>query len=448
MSRPVIQLEHLSKLYHLGAFGYSTLRELVNQWRDRRRHRSGTPQLPAGLDPMQAGPLPNTFWALRGISANIDRGQVVGIIGRNCAGKSTLLKILSRITDPTDGRAVMRGRVGALLEVGAGFHPELSGRENIFLNGAILGMKQAEIARQLEQIIEFADVGAFIDTPVKRYSSGMYVRLAFAVAAHLEPEILIVDEVLAVGDARFQQKCLGKLRDISSAHGRTVIFVSHNLEPVQRLCSRCLLLDRGRLVEDGATSLVVARYLRANIQHAQAGEWIDLADVSREGAGDARFTQLRFTSRNPLAAGQPYSDGPLELDLTIDARTPTRIQSIAVGVRDEMGRKLVNADIGVFGQTYDLHEGLTHVRLRIERLHLKPGVYGLALWLARYAGEPVEGRDVLDYIERAVELEVVALRPAEARTSIGQSGVVTCDFELIDFSHAHRLRDVSPGAPR
>ena len=441
MAQPAIQLENLSKLYKLGTLGYTTLRELVGEWRERRRHGSRPPQVPAGLDPVQIGPLPNSFWALHDISATVERGQVIGVIGRNGAGKSTLLKILSRITEPTSGRAVMRGRVGALLEVGAGFHPELSGRENIFLNGAILGMKRSDIVRQLDQIIDFVDLGAFLDTPVKRYSSGMYVRLAFGVAAHLESEILMVDEALAVGDARFQQKCLGKMRDISSDQGRTVIFVSHNLDAVQRLCSHCLLLDRGRLLSHGATAPVVARYLDANIPHARPGQWIDVTGASREGSGDARFTEVRFTSHNPLAAGQAYSDGPLELDLAIEAKAATRIQSIAVGIRDEMGRKLVNADVGILGQTFDFPEGRTHVRLRIERLHLKPGIYGLALWLARYAGDRVERGDILDYVEKGLDLEVVDLLPAEARTSIGQTGVVTCDFTLIDVSHSHTPRD-------
>jgi lipopolysaccharide transport system ATP-binding protein len=269
----------------------------------------------------------------------------------------------------------------------------------------------------------------------------MYTRLAFAVASHLEPEILIVDEVLAVGDAAFQRRCLGKMQDISTAHGRTVIFVSHNLEAVQRLCSHCLLLDRGRLLGHGDTRAVVARYLGENVPHARPGQWIDVTAALREGAGDARFTEVRFTSHNPLAGGQAYSDGPLELDLAIDAQVATRIQSIAVGIRDHLGRKLVNADLGIFGRTFELLEGRTHVRLRIERLHLKPGLYSLALWLARYAGERVEGSDILDYVEKALDLEVVELLPAEARSSIGQAGTVTCDFSLLDFSHSHAVRD-------
>lgn len=212
------------------------------------------------------------FWALRDVSFEIQPGEVVGIIGRNGAGKSTLLKLLSRITEPTEGRVTLRGRVASLLEVGTGFHPELTGRENIFLNGAILGMSRAEIRRKFDEIVAFAEVEKFLDTPVKRYSSGMYVRLAFAVAAHLEPEILVVDEVLAVGDAEFQKKCLGKMQDVAG-QGRTVLFVSHNMEAVDRLTSRCLYLRSGALAQDGPTQEVVSNYLR----QATSGE----ADIAR-----------------------------------------------------------------------------------------------------------------------------------------------------------------------
>src|SRR5437588_521312 len=208
------------------------------------------------------------LWALDDVSFTLDRGEVLGLIGANGAGKSTLLKVLSRITEPTRGRVVLHGRVGSLLEVGTGFHPELTGRENIMLNGTILGMRRAEITRRFDEIIEFAGVEKFLDTPVKRYSSGMQVRLAFAVAAHLEPEILLVDEVLAVGDAEFQQKCLGKMKDVTR-EGRTVIFVSHNLASVRSLCSRALLLEGGKLLYDGDTDEAIERYLgRAGHRHA------------------------------------------------------------------------------------------------------------------------------------------------------------------------------------
>jgi len=237
MSQPVISIEGLGKRYYLShEKREDTLRDSLTQgvrglW--SRLTKPGTGQ-PEGEE----------FWALRNVSLEVKQGEVVGVIGRNGAGKSTLLKILSRITDPTTGRAVIRGRVASLLEVGTGFHPELSGRENIYLNGAILGMSRSEITRKFDEIVAFAEVERFLDTQVKHYSSGMYVRLAFAVAAHLEPEILIVDEVLAVGDIAFQNKCLGKMQQVAGG-GRTVLFVSHNLAAVQRLCSRCLYLNQG-----------------------------------------------------------------------------------------------------------------------------------------------------------------------------------------------------------
>jgi lipopolysaccharide transport system ATP-binding protein len=255
---PIITVENLGKEYRLGTRGaaYSTLREtLTNAMLSRRpsTRKNGNAS-------------PGTIWALRDVSFEVQPGEVVGIIGRNGAGKSTLLKILSRVTEPTLGRVKLFGRVGSLLEVGTGFHPELTGRENIFLNGSILGMSRKEISRRFDEIVAFAEVERFVDTPVKRFSSGMYLRLAFAVAAHLEPEILIVDEVLAVGDAAFQQRCLGRMREVAT-EGRTVLFVSHNMGAISRLCERCLLLDQGRLVSSGATTQVVQTYMSGGMAH-------------------------------------------------------------------------------------------------------------------------------------------------------------------------------------
>jgi ABC-type polysaccharide/polyol phosphate transport system ATPase subunit len=254
MASPIILAQSLGKVYTLGRsvaaegnFREAIKRAVTAPFR-RIRELSG------------ARIADQEFWALRDVSFSIDQSEVVGLIGRNGAGKSTLLKILSRITEPTEGRVELRGRVGALLEVGTGFHPELTGRENIFLNGAILGMKRSEINRQFDKIVDFAQIGRFLDTPVKRYSSGMYVRLAFAVAAHLEPEILIVDEVLAVGDAEFQRKCLGRMDQLRSQQGRTVLLVSHNLEMVESLCTRCILLNEGRIVFDGNTRQALDLY--------------------------------------------------------------------------------------------------------------------------------------------------------------------------------------------
>jgi lipopolysaccharide transport system ATP-binding protein len=280
MSRPIIEVERLSKLYHLGRIGATTLRDDTRRlWRKLRGAAPETNQ--------------SEFWALRDVSFQIQPGEVVGIVGRNGAGKSTLLKILSRITEPTSGRAVMRGRVSSLLEVGSGFNPDLTGRENVFLNGAIMGMKRAEIAARFDEIVAFAEVEQFIDTPVKHYSSGMYVRLAFAVAAHLEPEILIVDEVLAVGDAQFQKKCLGQINR-AAANGRTVIFVSHNMIAVQSLCPRALTFDKGRLIADEASAAAATRYFSDLHTNPAKAKW----DSPELAPGDdvIRIKQARVES--------------------------------------------------------------------------------------------------------------------------------------------------------
>ena len=269
MSDIAIRAENLSKLYRIGQYqgGYKTLREtIVNAFSAPFRRLRRNPQT------SNFNPQSDHIWALKDISLQVRRGEVVGIIGRNGAGKTTLLKILSRITEPTKGWAEIRGRVGSLLEVGTGFHPELTGRENIYLNGAILGMKKDELNRKFDEIVAFAEIEKFIDTPVKRYSSGMYVRLAFAVAAHLEPEILLVDEVLAVGDAVFQKKCLGKMGDVAK-EGRTVLFVSHNMQAINSLCERAFLLDEGRVRLQGHTREVVERYLEDRLGNVAEVVW-------------------------------------------------------------------------------------------------------------------------------------------------------------------------------
>ncbi len=272
MAASVIQIENLGKRYLLGqsqdgSSSYKTLRDTIAEMVQAplRRLRGTTRAKP-----------PQEFWAVRGASTSIHQGEVVGIIGRNGAGKSTLLKVLSRITEPTEGRINIRGRVASLLEVGTGFHPELTGRENIFLNGAILGMSRAEIKRKFDEIVAFSEIEKFLDTPVKRYSSGMYVRLAFAVAAHLEPEILIVDEVLAVGDANFQKKCLNKMQDVGEG-GRTVLFVSHSMAAISRLCPRAILMGAGRIISDGPTQQVINSYLSSGLGTTAMREWTDAA---------------------------------------------------------------------------------------------------------------------------------------------------------------------------
>ena len=266
MSDTVIKAENLGKKYligHQSSERYTALRDVLARSARNALHK--TRQLLSGRQLLE-GDSVEEFWALQDVNFEIKRGDRVGIIGRNGAGKSTLLKILSRITEPSAGRVEITGRVASLLEVGTGFHPELTGRENIFLNGAILGMTRAEIKRKFDEMVDFAGVEKFLDTPVKRYSSGMYVRLAFSVAAHLEPEILIVDEVLAVGDAEFQKKCLGKMEDVSKGEGRTVLFVSHNMSAVQSLCRRVMLIDKGNIVHNGDVLFGVRTYLEGSFQ--------------------------------------------------------------------------------------------------------------------------------------------------------------------------------------
>jgi lipopolysaccharide transport system ATP-binding protein len=319
MSRPIILCDRLSKRYNLGAHrgkgmfnSPPSLREAVSDTlRAARSLLDGTRYTKPKED--------HEFWALKDVSFQVGRGEVVGIVGRNGAGKSTLLKILSRIVEPSRGTIRLRGRLASLLEVGTGFHPELSGRENIYLNGAILGMCKAEIDRKFDEIVAFAEIAEFLDTPVKWYSSGMYVRLAFAVAAHLEPEILIVDEVLAVGDFSFQTKCLGKMHDVSASEGRTILFVSHNMGALSQLCSRGILLEKGRVAMTGSIHEVTKTYLEsANAQHkaqtrfriepARPAQWLSAEVVHEDGTPGSEFScdepikvRLRLLIRRPLA---------------------------------------------------------------------------------------------------------------------------------------------------
>jgi lipopolysaccharide transport system ATP-binding protein len=326
MSDIAIRVDNLGKRYTIGGpqEPYKTLRDTLAgiAAAPLRRMRS-TFKRSNG----QAVKRSREFWALRDVSFEIRRGEVVGIIGRNGAGKSTLLKILSRITEPTEGRAELRGRIGTLLEVGTGFHPELTGRENIYLNGTILGMKRAEIARTFDEIVAFAEVEQFIDTPVKHYSSGMYLRLAFAVAAHLDPEILIVDEVLAVGDAQFQKKCLGKMEDVAR-QGRTVLFVSHNMAAIRALCTDAILLRGGRVELAGPSDPVIAHYLASSAEDLATS--IDLPRGASEAPGQARRLRIAAADGRPRAEfrlGEPW-----RVALEFELRRPTAQVVAAVGL--------------------------------------------------------------------------------------------------------------------
>jgi lipopolysaccharide transport system ATP-binding protein len=321
MNDLAIRVEHLSKQYRIGAQAarYDTLRDLLTGTVGRvtRRLRSGHSDIDQA----------NTIWALRDISFDVKRGQVLGIVGRNGAGKSTLLKVLARVTEPTEGLGEIHGRVGSLLEVGTGFHPELTGRENIFLNGAILGMKRHEIARKFDEIVEFSEVGPFIDTPVKRYSSGMYLRLAFSVAAHLEPEILVVDEVLAVGDAEFQRKCMGKMGDVAQ-QGRTVLFVSHNMSAILRLTQETLVIEKGRLSMRAPTPQAVDYYLSHGYATEGERSW-DEDEVPQE-AYPFRPLALRVRDARGKIADTIRSTEPATLEL--EYRLAEGITGLRVGI--------------------------------------------------------------------------------------------------------------------
>jgi lipopolysaccharide transport system ATP-binding protein len=391
MSDIVIKAENLGKKYTIGHQaengGYVALRDVLMQ--NARDFWHKTKDLVQGK-PIILGDTLEEVWALKEVSFEIQRGEAVGIIGRNGAGKSTLLKVLSRITEPSAGRVTIKGRVASLLEVGTGFHPELTGRENIYLNGAILGMRRAEIKRKYDEIVAFAEVEKFLDTPVKRYSSGMYVRLAFAVAAHLEPEILVVDEVLAVGDAAFQQKCLGKMSDVAQ-QGRTVLFVSHNMAAIVSLCRRCLLLSQGAVVQDGTTTQVVADYQSYVLADLKSTS--DLTHFAHHGSGKARFTAVTVT---PLKSdGQPHSFLYVGQDLLIDTRIEAisglNNANIAAIIYDSSGYRLIDVNTALQRSFVRLEAGQSvRVQFRLRDVRLKPGYYVVGLWLGRGGIEEID----------------------------------------------------------
>jgi lipopolysaccharide transport system ATP-binding protein len=389
---PAIRVQGISKQYFLGEGrgAHRTLRDALAEalrfpW--LRRIRSGADK-------------PKEFWALKDVSFDVEPGEVIGLIGRNGAGKSTLLKILSQITDPTQGEVQLHGRVGSLLEVGTGFHGELTGRENVFLSGVILGMTRREVRQRFDEIVEFSEIGDFIDTPVKRYSSGMYVRLGFAVAAILTPEIMLVDEVLAVGDQPFQKKCLGRMNEVSRS-GRTVIFVSHNMPTIESLCQRTLWLSGGQVTQFGPTKEVVRNYLdRFGAVRSQATELANRTD--RTGTGNVRFehVELLAVDGSPLGVYQS-GDG---LRVRLHYQVHRQMASLHFGVRifTNHGTKLTDVHTWTTGEAVPLaREGPGCIEVTIDSLNLMPGSYPLGIW-AGTAG------DYHDVLENAVTLDVEA----------------------------------------
>ena len=338
-----------------------------------------------------------TLWALRHVSFEVKRGEILGVLGQNGAGKSTLLRILSKITLPTEGQANVYGRVGSLLQVGTGFNYELTGRENIYLNGTILGMKKKEVDQKFEEIVEFSGVRAFIDNPIKRYSSGMIVRLGFSVAIFLKPDVLLVDEVLSVGDAAFRQKSLEKVYELVN-EGCSVVFVSHDLFMIQRLCKRAILLEAGKVIEDTDISVMIEHYLSRITNILAPGDWLDLATGHHQGSGDVRFVRISYRSGNAGLNDQAYPDGPLEFLLEVEARIARTISGVSVSLFDLSGFRLINA-----GTIRDLplQPGVNSIRIMIHSLHLNPGTYLMALWLVG----PAEV--LLDQILSAAYINVV-----------------------------------------
>ncbi len=392
MSELAVRVEGLGKEYRLGAQRerYSTLRDQL--------HRLASAPLRALRGRGERSEQDGLFWALKDVSFEVKRGEVVGIIGRNGAGKSTLLKILSRITEPTEGEVDISGRVGSLLEVGTGFHHELTGRENVYLNGAILGMRRAEIARKIDEIVAFAEMEKIIDTPVKHYSSGMYMRLAFAVAAHLEPEILVVDEVLAVGDLQFQNKCLGRMSDISR-QGRTVLFVSHNMAAIQALCTRVIALSEGSVVADGQPGPVIARYVTEQADGVTAE--YDLTSSSRAAGKVPLLRAVRIRNGRGELAAQIFCGEPIAFEFDLRLPIPFMQPQLGIGVDDILGQRVFSVATYLSSTPLSSAEGEVTVCCRIDELSLSPGTYTLSI----SAGNQQDC--LIDELQDLVRLDVV-----------------------------------------
>jgi lipopolysaccharide transport system ATP-binding protein len=411
MMQPAIRVENLSKQYRIGRRPGPATRNLTESITE------GAKSLGRWLTGRGESNGDDTFWALKDASFEVQPGEVVGIVGRNGAGKSTLLKILSRIVEPTSGRAEYRGRIGSLLEVGTGFHSELTGRENIYLNGSLLGLSQREIERKFDEIVAFSEIEQFLDTPVKRYSSGMYVRLAFAVAAHLEPDILIIDEVLAVGDATYQRRCVERMAEFARS-GRTVLFVSHNMDVIPRLCRRAVLLEGGEVAAVGAAGEIVQAYLQSSSVDTAGA---DLNGRHRTGDGRARF--LRWWLERPDGSSIPAhpSGEDLLLCMEIEATQAVPDVALAVVLRTITGTRLITSWTREVGERFDLENGRQIYRCHFRRVAVRPGHrLSVMLWM--------EATGVIDSVEDAGVFQVVdGPRSSHYSTDVAQ-GVVLCDY--------------------
>jgi len=424
MGRPIISVEGLGKKYlltHQRREPYTALRDVMAERAKGLVRRLAHPF--SGNGSRETGTALEEFWALRDVSFDVNPGDRVGIIGRNGAGKSTLLKILSRITEPTEGTIRLRGRVASLLEVGTGFHPELTGRENIFLNGAVLGMTKAEIRKKFDEIVDFAEVEKFLDTPVKRYSSGMYVRLAFAVAAHLEPEILVVDEVLAVGDAAFQKKCLGKMEDVASQEGRTVLFVSHNMAAIQTLCRRAIWLNTGKVEQYGESEPVINAYGK----HLQNSNGVTATLKSLDG--EIEVEQIRLMDGNGQNTSIYSPGSPITVEIRYHAKRPVHRPYIWIGIRSQFG-SLFGANMLLDGARPEVLEGRGHIRCTFHKLPLLPD----QMYRVMFGGRDSDGFSFLFKTTEATHFLVtgsakeMGLKGELADSLVGQSAPVLLPY--------------------
>ena len=401
MKDTAIQVEALSKQYRLGTVGTGTLVHDINRWWHRMLKKEDPYFSISEVNDRSEKGASEYVWSLKDINFSINHGEVVGVIGRNGAGKSTLLKILSRTTSPTTGIVKIKGRVASLLEVGTGFHPELTGRENIFLNGAILGMTKKEIRKKFDEIVDFSGVERYIDTPVKRYSSGMYVRLAFAVSAHLESEILIVDEVLAVGDAEFQKKCLGKMKDVSGKDGRTVLFVSHNMAAIENLCEKGIVLHNGRVHCIAEARQSIQSYLRLNENHATSTELVNRND--RQGTGILKFAEIQLLdgqTKQPIGSAASGQDIVIRLVVHIKPGISLGNVLFAIGLNDMFDNRICHLNNELTNQlANNLNGPLSKVDIAITNLPLNSGLYNLTVFTS------ING-EISDWVQNAFYFSV------------------------------------------
>ena len=413
---PAIRVAGVSKCFQVGAAptGFHNLTEVL-----RRTARTTWRKVAALVNPGRV-PADQAYWALRDVSFDVQPGEVVGIIGRNGAGKSTLLKLLSRISEPTAGRIEIRGRMGSLLEVGTGFHPELTGRENVFLNGSILGMTRREILAKFDKIVEFSEIGKFLDTPVKRYSSGMFVRLGFAVMAHLEPEILVIDEVLAVGDAAFQKRCVDRMTELARS-GRTILFVSHNMQLIPRFCRRAVLLERGRVARVGPAADVTREYMDKLLADTRAG---DLRDKPRTGDGRAKFTRVVLADEDGQPLSQFTSGRDMIVRMEVEVVIPVPEVALQVTVQSIYGMRVATGWTEEVGHKVGLKPGRQVFECRFKALRLRPG-HSVMLNLGLAAANTA----VIDAVDNAAIYDVAADPKDHHLSTNPDLGLVVCDYE-------------------